>query len=178
MAYQGRNGNASLISYETFLRFSDKIPHNERDIYQYYQVFKFNQKDIANLTGLTQSAISHKLGRIQSRLIFLDKLDRLFGRNPDKIFESLKEYCDPFEIELLRAVYDTTNQSQSADILNVIFNLKGDVAMNQIKVKHRFNMILKKLIGSGYYRIFKYIENGWYMNHEVRLPQFDKRHYE
>jgi hypothetical protein len=134
------------------------------------------QVEIAGITGLTQGAISHRLAKLRARITFLETLDKLCESDPERIFKELEKYCDPFEIALLKAVYKTTNQSYSAYILNALFNLTGAQAMNQIKVRHRFSKILDRLKGTGYFRIFKYIDDGWYMLSEVRLPHFDRRH--
>jgi len=176
MLYPSKNANASQISYDNFLKFFDKIPPLERDIYRYYCIFNLGQVEIANITGLTQGAISHRLAKLRTRISFLENLDRLCEGDPEKVFNGLKQYCDPFEIALLRAVYRTTNQSYSAHILNGLFNLTGEQVMNQIRVKYRFSKILDRLKGTGYYNIFKYIEGGGYMLNEVRLPHFDRRH--
>lgn len=176
MLSQHSNANASQISYENFLRFYDRIPSLERDIYKYYCIFNLGQVEIADITGLTQGAISHRLAKLRARVTFLETLDRLCEGDSEKIFKELKQYCDPFEIALLKAVYRTTSQSYSAHILNTLFNLTGAQAMNQIKIKYQFSKILSRLKGTGYFRIFKYIDEGWYMLSEVRLPHFDRRH--
>jgi hypothetical protein len=174
MAYQSGNFNISQIPNETFLKFFDKIPHIERDIYKYYCTWSMNQADIAAITGLTQGAISHRLCRLKKRIGVLIDIDKMCGSKPDLIFKNLEEYCDPFEIEILRAMYETTSQSHSAHRLNLMFNLTGSKAMNQIKIKHRYEQILKRLVGTGYYRLFNYIRCSLYILSEVRLPHFDR----
>jgi predicted transcriptional regulator len=174
MAHQSDHYSVSQIPYETFLKFFDKIPRIEQDIYKYYCFLKFNQRDIADLMGLTQGAISHRLSRMRIRLLTIREIDRLCGSKPDVMFKKLEEFCDPFEIEILRSMYETTSQSHTARRLNLLFNLTKDRAVNQIKVKYRFERILNKLSGTGYYRIFNYIRSSLYALSEVRLPQFDR----
>jgi hypothetical protein len=171
--YLSPNRNTGDSRYESFVKYSEKLPYLERRIYKYYHILGLDQRTVASITGLTQGAISHKLSRINVRLDFLERLNCLC-RSPEKMFEDLNQYCDPFEVELLRAAYETTSQSHSAIRLNALFNLTGDKMMNQIKFKHRFLTILKRLRGTGYYRVFNYIDDSWYMLSDVRLPHFDR----
>lgn len=63
-----------LSKYESFIKFYDRVPHIEREIYKYCIDFKMGQSDIAALTGLTQGAISHRISRMFSRLDFLEEV--------------------------------------------------------------------------------------------------------
>lgn len=155
-----------------FFKFFDKIPPREREIYKYYCEARMRQSDIAQTLGLTQGAISHRISRMIKRLTFLKKLDDMSGGDPDDLFESLKEYCDPFEIEILRAFYNTTSQSDSADMVNGIFNLTGDMALNQVKIRYQFGKILVRLHKTKYFGIFYYIKQNLYLLNDVKLPHF------
>jgi hypothetical protein len=174
MKYLSPNRNTDQKRYDSFIKFFDKIPHLERKIYKYYYVVGLDQREIAKITGLTQGAISYRLSRMNVRFDFLERLDSMCGGSPEKMFKDLSIYCDPFEVELLKALYETTSQSHSAIRLNALFNITGDRMMNQIKVKHKFSMILKRLQGTGYFRVFNYINSSLYMLSDVRLPQYDR----
>lgn len=163
-----------LSKYESFIKFYDRVPHIEREIYKYCIDFKMGQSDIAALTGLTQGAISHRISRMFSRLDFLEEVEKLSPKNPEAMFQDLKKYCDPVEIELLKSVYETTSQSHSAFRLNYIFNLTGEKAINQVKLKYSFSKILRRLFDTEYFNLFNYIGKNWYILSEVRLPQFDR----
>ena len=123
-----------------------------------------NQKDISSITGLTQGAISHRISRMFKRLAFLEEREKLCGMDVDRMFKELEKYCDPFEIEMLKAAYETTSQSHSAFRLN----------FNQIKLKYAFEKLLIRLKNTEFYPLFRFINQNWYVLSEVRLPQFDR----
>lgn len=163
-----------LSRYDTFLKFFDNIPPIERDIFKYYCDFKMNQKEISRITGLTQGAISHRISRMFKRLDFLEEREKFCVMGSDQMFKKLKRYCDPFEIELLKAAYETTSQSHSAFRLNFIFNLTGEQKINQVKLKYAFERLLIRLKNTEFYPLFRFINQNWYVLSEVRLPQFDR----
>lgn len=163
-----------LSRYDIFLKFFDNIPHIEREIFKYYCDFKMNQKEISSITGLTQGAISHRISRMFKRLDFLEEREKLCGMDVDRMFKELERYCDPFEIEMLKAAYETTSQSHSAFRLNFIFNLTGENKVNQIKLKYAFERLLMRLKSTEFYPLFRFINQNWYVLSEVRLPQFDR----
>lgn len=163
-----------LSRYEIFLKFFDKLPHIEREIFKYYCDFKMNQKEISRITGLTQGAISHRISRMFKRLDFLEKRESLCRMGPEKMFRRLRVYCDPFEIEMLKSIYETTSQSHSAFRLNFIFNLTGENKVNQVKIRYAFEKLLVRLKNTEFYPLFRFINDNWYALSEVRLPHFDR----
>ena len=157
----------TLKSYSSYV---NRLPLTERQIYDYYVVRGMNQKEIAKILNMTQGGISSRVKRLLRRIDFLKRLEVYDILSIDQDLSSL---FNIFEIELLKGMLETTNQSETARRLNVLFNLQGNRAMNQIKVRYRFNKYLEKLKDTKYYDLFMLIYNNLYMLHEVKLPHFN-----
>lgn len=150
-----------------------RLPLLEQEIFKFRIIKGMNQRDIAKILRVTQGSISHRLNRICRRLSFLNILDKLKNRVKN-IDQELEKYFDPFRVELLKTMLSTSCQTDTAMMLNSVFNLEGDKKMNQIKVRHAFFKCLEmmRVKGSVCYLMFKFLSDNLYLLHEVRLPQF------
>lgn len=165
---------------EFFQRYSfyiPKLPETERILLGYVEK-GLKQNDIAQNLKITQGAVSSRIARIRERLKFLIKL---YQYNWVNIDNDLKLIFAPFELELIKGMINTTCQTETARQLNVMFNLQGEQRMNQIKVKHRFELCIEhfrhvkmnRALKMNYLRLFKLIRRNLYFLHEVKLPHFD-----
>jgi predicted transcriptional regulator len=161
--------------------FFERLPKAEQNLYELHIVKKFNQKEIASLLGVTQGAISSRLSKIVKRLEFMQKLSKF---DLSEFENKLRTLFDPFEIELLRGMLETTCQSETARRLNVLFNLmekcenvKNYNAMTQVKVRHRFEKCLLKMQKENhpYFDLFSFVKKNLYIMHEVKLSHFSRR---
>jgi hypothetical protein len=152
--------------------FIKKLPQIERDIYYYYCTRKIKQQDIRKIIKISQGGISHRVSRILKRVQILEELKDF---NLEEALNDLNKIFNPFEIELLRGIFETTCQSETARRLNVLFNLKGEKKMSQIKVKYRFERYLDIMKETPHFKYFNLIKDNLYSLHEVSLPHFDRR---
>jgi len=166
------------LRYEDFEPFLDKLPSKERDLIRLYYYMDKKQKEIAEIFSVTQGAISHRLSRAGKRLRFLRDMPKL----EHDINVVLKPYFEPFEIDLINIMINTTCQSRTAEILNEKYNLTGDEKMTQVKIRHKFERFIERLKKNKRkdenlaicFKLIKYIQKNLYMMHEVVLPHFDK----
>lgn len=166
------------LRFEDFEPFLDKLPSKERDLIRLYYYMDKKQKEIAEIFSVTQGAISHRLSRAGKRLRFLRDMPKL----EHDINAVLKPYFEPFEIDLINTMINTTCQSRTAEILNEKYNLTGDEKMTQVKIRHKFERFIERLKKNKRkdeniaicFKLLKYIQKNLYMMHEVVLPHFDK----
>jgi predicted DNA-binding protein YlxM (UPF0122 family) len=166
------------FKFEDFLPYISKLPQREIDLIEMYFRKEKKQKEIADFFGVTQGAISHRIKRAKKRLLFLRDMPKI---NED-IKDILEDHFEPFEIDLIILMVETTCQSKTAEILNTRYKLKDKQIMTQVKIRHKFDRYLKKLekLKKGNpqledcYRLIVYIKKNLYMLHEVKLPHFDK----
>lgn len=166
------------LRFEDFEPFLDKLPSKERDLIRLYYYMDKKQKEIAEIFSVTQGAISHRLSRAGKRLRFLRDMPKL----EHDINVVLKPYFEPFEIDLINTMINTTCQSRTAEILNEKYNLTGDEKMTQVKIRHKFERFIERLKKNKRkdeniaicFKLLKYIQKNLYMMHEVVLPHFDK----
>lgn len=167
------SGNKSIakiiLEHPEYLQ---KLPKAEQDLYDLYINHRMGQKEIANLLGMTQGAVSSRLTRARKRLDFLLKLE---GFDFNNLYQDLSKIFNEFELCLLQTMCRTTCQTETAQILNDVYGFKGNKKMNQVKVRHRFCNCLKKMekTNSKYYELFFLINKNPYILHEVRLPHFE-----
>ena len=168
----------SQLSYEDFKPFLSKLPEKEIDLIVMYYYLNKKQKEIAEIFGVTQGAISHRLSRASKRLKFLRDMPKL----TDDIFMVLKPHFSEFEIDLINVMIDTTCQSKTAEILNDKYRFSGNERMTQVKIRHKFERSIGKLRRirktskelNVCIKLLEYIQANLYMMHEVVLPHFDK----
>lgn len=160
-------------NYGDLSQYIKRLPETEQRILKSFYLDNFKQIEIAEMYGITQGAVSHRLSRARRRILFMQELDKLCG-DTKEMFKSIAVDTNVFEFELIRIMVETTCQSETADRLNVLFNLYGERVMNQIKVKHKFFMLLKRLEKKPYYKVLKFISDNLYVMHEVRLPHYDR----
>ena len=171
---------SSNLSYNDFMPFIDKLPDKERDLINLYYYQGKKQKEIAEIFSVTQGAISHRLSRAGKRLRFLRDMPKLQG----DINETLKEYFNEFEIDLINTMIETTCQSRTAEILNEKYAFEGDARMTQVKVRHKFERYIDRIKNKRRtdndsdlqvsLKLLEYIRENLYMLHEVVLPHFDR----
>lgn len=149
--------------------YLNRIPQKEQDIYELHFLRGLNQKEIAQCLGITQGAISSRLKKAHKRLIFLKELEKYDVKD---IENNLKKYFNVFEITLLKTLMETTCQTDTANLLNELF--EGN--LTQVKVRHHFHKCLNILRTKSpkYYKLFSYIKKNISILHEVRLPQHQK----
>lgn len=167
------NTEISREDYRGLSQYIKRLPETEQRILKSFYLDNFKQIEIADIYGITQGAVSHRLSRARRRILFMQELDTLCG-DTKEMFKSIAVDTNIFEFELIRIMIETTCQSETADRLNVLFNLSGERVMNQIKVKHKFFMLLKRLEKKPYYKVLKFINDNLYVMHEVRLPHYDR----
>lgn len=114
------------------LPLMDKIPPREADYIELYYRLHKAQKDIAEIFGLTQAAISYSLNRGVTRLKYLLSKPQLTS---DDIRTVLTGKFSPTNIEIMVLMAETTCQSLTAE------NLR----LNQGRVRHRFILCTNKL---------------------------------
>lgn len=170
----------SSVTFKELEPFLSKLPEREQDLIELYYRFRKNQKDIAKMFGVTQGAISSRLSRAMKRLEFIRDLPKIAIED---IENTLGNYFEPVEIEIIKGMMETTCQSRTAIIINKKFNLDNDKSrMTQVKVRHRFEkciMQLKDLMKfdselKPYYDLLIFIKNNLYKLHEVKLPHFKR----
>lgn len=109
------------------------IPPREADFIELYYFKKLKQTDIAKIFGVSQPTVCYRLVRAAARVRFL--LDRpVIDR--EKVSDELARYLeDPLDVQILLLMWDTTCQSETANILGT----------TQGMVRHRFLRALEKL---------------------------------
>jgi predicted transcriptional regulator len=172
-----RIGNMSFEEIEPYLH---KLPPREIDLVTLYRKYGKNQKDIAKIFDVTQGAVSSRLRRAADRLQFLRDLPKITEEEID--LHLAQVFKEPYEIEIIKCMKETTCQSKTAELINKKFNLKDGSEMTQVKVRHRFEKCLNKLEGLKdsdgkylrFYILLAFIKKNLYKLHEVKLPHFDK----
>jgi len=137
------------------------------------------QKDIGKILGITQGAVSSRLGRAITRLKYLRELSAI---NFNQFFKDMDKISSPLEMEIIKGLVETSCQTETAWRINARYNLKGLKKMNQVKVRHRLEIILKNLKEVGnHIRVYKRhsvtldkVMKSLYILHEVKLPHFDR----
>lgn len=163
--------------FQDYSFYIPKLPETEKLLLVYAEQ-GLTQKEIAQNLHLTQGAISSRISRIKKRLRFLKKL---YTYNWENIDDDLGRFFSPLELELFKGMIETTCQSETARRLNIMFNLQESQRMNQVKVRHKFNLCserLKKIkmdesLKTNYVHILWLIRNNLYCLHEIRLSQHD-----
>ena len=149
-----------------------RIPAREADLLEMYYLHHKRQADIAVIFGVTQAAISYRLGRGIQRLKFLLLI-------PSVTEEDLREslplvFKEAIDVNILVGMWQTTCQSEVANKLN----------LTQGRVRHRFFRAVKKLHDFAesdirlkpYAKIFDTIaDKNFNTLREVRLPQWSGR---
>lgn len=166
------------LSYADFEPFLNRLPDREIDLIKLYFYHNKKQKEIAEIFGVTQGAISHRLSRASKRLKFLRDMPKL----NDTVNNLLRPYFSDFEIDLINTMIETTCQSRTAEILNKKYKFTDDDKMTQVKIRHKFERSIdkiKRLKRSNRdmitcHKLLEYIQENLYMMHEVILPHFDR----
>lgn len=166
------------FSYSDFEPFLNRLPAREVDLIKLYFYHNKKQKEIAEIFGVTQGAISHRLSRASKRLKFLRDMPKL----NDSVNNLLRPYFSDFEIDLINTMIETTCQSRTAEILNKRYKFAEDDKMTQVKIRHKFERSIdkiKRLKKNNQnmitcYKLLEYVQKNLYMMHEVILPHFDR----
>lgn len=169
---------SSQFRLEDYQEFISRLPQREQDLIEMYCRARKKQKEIAAFFGVTQGAVSHRLCRAIRRLEFLRDMPKVEG----DVAELLADHFDPFDIDVIQTMIETTCQSRTAAILNKRHRLRGDRQMTQVKVRHRFERAISKLSGlkderpelATVYDLAVYVKGNLYMMHEVILPHFNR----
>lgn len=170
----------SDVTFEELEPFINKLPEREQDLIELYYRYRKNQKDIAKMFGVTQGAISSRLSRAMKRLEFIRDLPKIAVEDVE---DTLSNYFEPIEIEIIKGMIETTCQSKTALIINKKFGYKDDKSrMTQVKVRHRFEKCISQLKNlmkfdsdlKRYYDLLIFVKNNLYKLHEVKLPHFDR----
>ena len=166
----------------------DKIPEREADIIELYFLLSKRQADIATIFGITQAAVSYRLGRGLMRIKFLLDLPPV---TREQMIADLSESFpgvpmlpseledDPeadlhIDVRILVHMWETTCQSEVAKTLN----------LTQGRVRHRFFKAVDKLKELAevndkivpYADIFGKISSKKFnILREVKLPQWANR---
>lgn len=167
----------------------DKIPPREADIIELYYLQGKRQADIAIIFGVTQAAVSYRLGRGILRIKYLldmpqvtreqmvSDLSRAFPANQNRT-EPGAFTCEDgmhVDVKILVNMWETSCQSEIAKILG----------LTQGRVRHRFFKAVEKLQDLSlsdsslepYAEIFSKIiqEKKFNILREVKLPQWSNR---
>jgi len=148
---------------DTILPLLDKIPPMEADIIELYFLNDKRQADIASIFGMTQAAVSYRLGRGILRIKFLLELPEL---TPEQMASDLSEVFPmdtPLPIEF-GGDLQITGSVSSGDVTQDDANLSVDVKililiwqttcqtkvarmlnLTQGRVRHKFFGAVKKL---------------------------------
>ena len=181
--------------------FVQKLP--EREIFLIDCFLKFmGQRETAKIIGLTQGAISSRLNRAQTRLEYMKELNQFdfsemeqkllsFFESDSKLEKGWKTTPEErkFNIELIKGMWETTSQTETAKRLNSIYacttsssryGQNHQTCMNQVKVRYRYEKILERLRKSqdSQYRMcldfLTLIKRNQYKLVEIRLPHFER----
>lgn len=155
----------------------DKIPPREADIIELYYLRGKRQADIAIIFGVTQAAVSYRLGRGILRIKYLLDMPQV---TRDQMIEDLSRAftCEDgmhVDVKILVNMWETSCQSEIAKILG----------LTQGRVRHRFFKAVEKLQDLSladsrlepYSEIFSKIieEKKFNILREVKLPQWSNR---
>lgn len=151
------------------------LPEVEQRIIEYFYYKRMSQKEIADIFGMTQGAVSSRLKRARKRMLYFEEFKAYHWENT--FDEDLGSIFGPLDMEVLRHMAKTGGQTQTALVLNGLFNLQGEMKMNQVKIRYRFERCLKKLSKQEnllkYYNFFRLVKKNTYTNHEIKLPHFN-----
>ena len=152
------------------------LPEIEQKALYYFYHKRMSQIEIADIFGITQGAVSSRLKKAKKRILYFKALNEYHW---EKTFDKdLGLIFDPLDMEVLRHMSKTGCQTQTALVLNGLFNFQGEMQMNQVKIRYRFEKCLKKLrvIESmlKYYNFFVFLKKNLYANYEVKHPHFDR----
>ena len=173
----------SDVTYEELTPFLSRLPDREQDLIELYYRYGKNQKDIARMFGVTQGAISSRLSRAMKRLEFIRDLPKI---DFEDIEDTLGNYFESIEIEIIKCMMETTCQSRTASIINDRFGFSADKdRMTQVKVRHRFEKCISQLKDlmkfdpdlKRFHDLLVFIKKNLYKLHEVKLPHFDRGQY-
>jgi predicted DNA-binding protein YlxM (UPF0122 family) len=165
------------ITREDWDEFRDLLvllPETEQKTLYYFFVKRMGQKEIADFFGISQGAVSSRLKRAKKRMLYFKVFNEYHWE--ETFDKDLEPIFDPLDMEVLRHMAKTGGQTQTAIILNGLFNFQGEMQMNQVKIRYRFEKCLKKLKEKGllkYYNFFMLIKKNMYVNYEIKLPHFD-----
>lgn len=160
-----------------YMPYVEGLPELDQDIYELAVEKRYKQKIIASMKGITQGAVSSRLKRILRRLMYLESLSHF---NLTEMRSELQEVLDPMEMEIVTSMAETTCQEETARRLNRMFNLAGDNALTQVKVRHRFRKAWDKVMEKGaenpmcqkYSVLFGFVQDNLYVLYELKHPHF------
>lgn len=167
----------NLQFFREYSPYIGQLPKTEQNLIAYREQ-KRTQQEIAEITGVTQGAVSSKITKIKKRLKFLKFINQYNWSHFNK--DDLS-FIRPFDLELIKIMIKTTCQSETARQLNEMYALQGEMRMNQVKVRHRYEKCLIKVAEEAkkkpglvkFLDLMKLIKHNLYMLHEVRLAHFD-----
>ena len=120
------------VGFEAIEPYLFRIPSREQDFVRLYWRDGIRQEAIASIFGVTQAAVSYRLGRARKRLQFLQTIPVL---SEDVLHAELElQFCRD-DREIMWQMYVTTSQSTVAAILG----------FTQGKVRHRYFTCVRKL---------------------------------
>lgn len=109
------------------------LPNREADFLELYYFRKLKQTDIANVFKVSQPTVCYRLNRATTRVRFLLGLPKV---DEDQMWQDLQAiFPDNLDCQILKAMYDTTCQSEAARSLGV----------SQGLVRHRFLRSIKTM---------------------------------
>lgn len=158
--------------YKDIVPLFNDLFEDELCLIRRYYEFGEKQKDIAKSLNITQGAVSHRLFKINKKLIFLRDMPKI---NRD-LKDILSSYFEDFDIDLINTMIETTCQSETAKILNKKYSLEESEKMNQIKVRSKYEKFLNKMRDIKHcdkdledcYKLMEYIKNNLYMKHQIK----------
>jgi predicted DNA-binding protein YlxM (UPF0122 family) len=170
---------------ESLQEYLSLLPLKEIDLIEMYYKGKKKQKEIAEFFDVSQGAISHRINRAKKRLIFLRNMPKVDDKD---LVDRLNDLFHEIEVDIIFFMTKTTCQSKTAELVNDKHSLSGKSKMTQVKVRHKFEKAIDKLVekagegvcsdsGVSYVQVAKlveYIKKNPYMLHEVKLSHFDK----
>jgi len=171
------------------------LPPHECITYHLYFHERVKQRHIAKFMHVTQGGVSHRLKKSMKRLKYAYFIPKLTSE--EKIYARRLLGSQMYDMCMFRA--ETTNQTITAEMINKKYKLRGNDRLNQVKVRYRYNKIIKKLeeyltaIDMGtlkehkiiheqgvkpkiesLLKLLKYVGRNDYALHWVKLPQFKK----
>lgn len=180
------------LARERLDRLLDQLPAREADLIELVVLGGMRQEQAGELFGVTQAAVSYRIGRAFQRLKWMvsvgyDEVSEADLR-PDlvELFDRLDRclLCDGttschqcwgtgwflIDLEILVAMYRTSSQSQSAVMLGI----------TQGRLAHRLKKLLARLEAAGpeyarYAKLFGGMRRHWGVLVEMQLPQWSGR---
>lgn len=166
----------------------DRIPDREADVIELYFLHGKRQADIATIFGITQAAVSYRLGRGIKRIKFVLEIPHVTREQmkedlseafPPEVGRTDDSVDDPeanlhIDVRILLRMWETTCQSEVAHTLS----------LTQGRVRHRFFRAVAKLQELAavdaklqpYSEIFgKIASKRFNILREVKLPQWSGR---